>query len=160
MRLNLISVGRLKNGPERDLVERYRQRIDAAGRSLGFTDFTLLELPESKARRDVDRRSEEASAISAKLNDGLFIVFDERGKSLTSVAFAEQLRQWRDNGFNQVSFVIGGADGLDETLRQRAGLVLSFGLLTLPHQLVRVLVTEQLYRAITILGGHPYHRDG
>lgn len=160
MRLNLISIGRLKNGPERDLVERYRQRIDGVGRGLGFTDFTLLELPESKARRDVDRRAEEASAISAKLNDGLFIAFDERGKSLNSVAFAEQLRQWRDNGQNQVSFIIGGADGLDETLRQRAGLILSFGLLTLPHQLVRVLVTEQLYRAITILGGHPYHRDG
>lgn len=160
MRLNLISIGRLKNGPERDLVERYRQRIHGAGRSLGFTDFTLFELPESKARRDVDRRAEEATAISTKLNDGLFIVFDERGKSLNSIVFAEQLRQWRDNGQNQVSFIIGGADGLDETLRQRAGLSLSFGLFTLPHQLVRVLVTEQLYRAITILGGHPYHRDG
>lgn len=160
MRLTIISVGRLKNGPERELVERYRQRLEAAGRSLGFTEIIGVELPESKARRDEDRRAEEASAISTKLGDGPLVVFDERGKSLSSTAFADKIGQWRDSGRGQAAFVIGGADGLDDALRRRADLVLSFGALTLPHQLVRVLVTEQLYRAITILGGHPYHRDG
>ncbi len=160
MRLALISVGRLKNGPERELVERYRQRIEGIGKSLGFSGLTEIELTESRARRDDDRRDEEASAIASKIGDGLFIAFDERGKTLSSTAFADQIGKWRDAGRSQASFVIGGADGLQSALRARADLVLSFGALTLPHQLVRVLVTEQLYRAITILSGHPYHRDG
>ncbi|MEN3929449.1 23S rRNA (pseudouridine(1915)-N(3))-methyltransferase RlmH [Microvirga sp. W0021] len=160
MRLSIISVGRLKNGPERELVERYRQRLEASGRSLGFTAINQIELSESKARREEDRRAEEAAAISAKLGNGVLVAFDERGKSLSSKAFSDQITNWRDSGREQASFIIGGADGLDETLRQKADLILSFGALTLPHQLVRVLVTEQLYRAITIIGGHPYHRDG
>ena len=160
MRLSVISIGRLKNGPERDLVERYRQMVDASGRHVGLGEFSLVELPESRARRDDDRRIEEAAAIQARIGDGLVVAFDERGKSFSSTSFAEQIGRWRDAGRSQVSFVIGGADGLDASLRSRADLVMSFGALTLPHQLVRVLVAEQLYRAITILGGHPYHRDG
>jgi Uncharacterized conserved protein len=160
VRLNTVSVGRLKNGPERDLVERYRQRLEASGRNLGFTEFVQIELPESRARREDDRKAEEAEGILAKTGDGIIVAFDERGKSFSSKVFADQLARWRDDGRSQISFVIGGADGLDEALRRRADLVVSFGALTLPHQLVRVLVTEQLYRAITILGGHPYHRDG
>lgn len=141
-------------------MERYRQRIDAAGRHVGFGEFSLVELAESRARRDDDRRIEEAGAISARIGGALVVAFDERGKSLSSAVFAQQVGRWRDSGRGHAAFLIGGADGLDSSLRSRADLVLSFGALTLPHQLVRVLVTEQLYRAITILGGRPYHRDG
>ena len=160
MRLSLLAVGRLKSGPERELVERYRQRIDAMGRSLGLTGFDMAEIPESRARREDDRRAEEASALLDRAGPSVLIVFDERGKSPSSEAFAARIRQWRDEGRPGIACVIGGPDGLDPAVRQRAGLVVSFGALTMPHQIVRALVVEQLYRALTIIAGHPYHRAG
>jgi len=153
-------VGRLKSGPERELVERYRQRIDGLGRSLGFAGLDVVELPESRARRDDDRRSEEASALLDKAGTSALIAFDERGKSPSSETFAGRIKQWRDDGRSGIACIIGGPDGLDPKVRQRADWVLSFGGLTLPHQIVRVLVAEQLYRALTIIAGHPYHRAG
>ncbi len=160
MRLSLLAVGRLKNGPERELVERYRQRIDGMGRSFGLTGFDLVELPESRARREDDRRLEEASALLDRAGASVLVVFDERGKSPTSEAFAERIRHWRDEGRPGIACIIGGPDGLDPKVRQRADLVVSFGALTMPHQIVRALVAEQLYRALTIMAGHPYHRAG
>jgi 23S rRNA (pseudouridine1915-N3)-methyltransferase len=160
LRLSLLAVGRLKSGPERELVERYRQRIEGIGRSLGISGLDMVELPESRARRDDDRRAEEAAAVLDRAGASALIVFDERGKSPSSEVFAERLRIWRDEGRPAVSCVIGGPDGLDPRVRQRADLVVSFGGLTMPHQIVRVLVAEQLYRALTILAGHPYHRSG
>ena len=160
MRLALIAVGRLKDGPERELVERYRERITGAGRALGFSPLQLVEIPESRARREADRRAEEAAAILDKSASAVLVVFDERGKSLTSEAFAQRLSAWRSEGRAALHLVIGGPDGLDPRVRAAADLVLSFGALTLPHQLVRVLVVEQIYRAMTILAGHPYHRAG
>ncbi len=160
MRLSLLAVGRLKSGPERELVERYRQRIEAIGRSLGLSGFDIVELPESRARRDDDRRSEEAAALLDRVGSSVLIVFDERGRSPTSEAFAEKFRQWRDENRSGLACVIGGPDGLDPKLRQRADMVVSFGALTMPHQIVRALVAEQVYRALTIMAGHPYHRAG
>ncbi len=160
MRLSLIAVGRLKSGPERDLVDRYRGRIEGLGRTLAVSGVDFIELPESRARRDADRRAEEAAAILEKVGTSTLIAFDERGRSPTSEAFAERLKSWRDGGQAAVACVIGGPDGLDPAIRQRAALVVSFGALTLPHQIVRVLVAEQLYRALTIIAGHPYHRAG
>ena len=161
MRLGVIAVGRLKNGPERDLIARYEARAEALGRSLGITAVELIEVAESRARRDADRRDEEAEAILTKAGESALVVFDERGRAgVTSEAFAERLRAWRDVGRTALAFVIGGPDGLDERIRRRADLVISFGALTVPHQLVRVLVLEQVYRALTILAGHPYHRGG
>ena len=160
MKLAVIAVGRLKDGPERELVERYGERAKAVGRSLGFSSVKLLEVPESRARREADRRAEEGAAILDKTASAVLVAFDERGKVLTSEVFAERLAAWRDEGRAAAHFAIGGPDGLDERVRAAADLVLSFGALTLPHQLVRVLVVEQLYRALTILAGHPYHREG
>jgi 23S rRNA (pseudouridine1915-N3)-methyltransferase len=160
LRLSLLAVGRLKSGPERELVERYRQRIEGIGRPLGIAGLDMVELPESRARRDDDRRAEEAAALLDRVGAGALIAFDERGRSPTSEAFAEQIRIWRDSGRPGISCVIGGPDGLDPRIRQRADLVVSFGALTIPHQIVRALVAEQLYRALTILSGHPYHRAG
>ncbi len=160
MRLSVITVGRLKSGPERELVDRYRSRIEGIGRGLGIVGFDLLELPESRARREADRMGEEARALVDKAGSSVLVAFDERGRSPTSESFAEALRAWRDGGRAGVACIIGGPDGLDPALRQRADLVVSFGALTLPHQIVRVLVVEQLYRALTIIAGHPYHRAG
>lgn len=160
MRLSLLAVGRLKSGPERELVERYRQRIEAMGRSLGMAGLDIVELPESRARRDEDRRAEEAASLLERAGSSLLIVFDERGKSPSSEAFAEKIRHWRDEGSPGIACVIGGPDGLDPQVLQRAKLVVSFGALTMPHQIVRALVAEQVYRALTIIAGHPYHRAG
>ena len=115
-------------------------------------------MPESRARRDDDRKREEADLIAARVPAGLLIVLDERGTSLPSPDFAARLGRERDAGNPAASFVIGGADGLDASLRDHAAIRLSFGALTIPHQIVRVLVLEQIYRALTILSGHPYHR--
>ena len=160
MKLAVVAVGRLKGGPERELVERYGERAGAIGRSLGISSFDFVEIAESRARRDADRRTEEGAAILDNSNAAVLVAFDERGKSMTSEAFARRLAAWRDEGRAAVHFVIGGPDGLDGRVRAAADLVVSFGALTLPHQIVRVLVAEQLYRALTILSGHPYHRAG
>ena len=165
MKLTLLAIGRLKAGPERELVARYTSRIGASARPLGLHGPELIEIPESRARREDDRRGEEAAAIRAQLarnagSNSRLILFDERGKSLSSTDFAGTLAAWRDDGVAAAAFVIGGPDGLDPSLTQDAALTLSFGRLTLPHQLVRVLVAEQIYRALTIIGGHPYHRVG
>lgn len=158
MKVSVISVGKLRSGPERELAERYRERAEALGRSTGFAPLEIVEIPESRARRDADRRIEEGRAILDRAGAAALVAFDERGRSVSSDSFAERLAGWRDGGTVALALAIGGADGLDRTVRDRAALVLSFGALTLPHQLVRVLVLEQLYRALTILAGHPYHR--
>ena len=160
MKLALVGVGRLKDGPERALVERYRERVDGLARSLGFSSLQITEVPESRGRREDERRSEEGATILAKAASSVVIAFDERGRSLNSEAFAQRIAAWRDAGRDRLAFVIGGPDGLDPRVREAADLVVALGTLTLPHQLVRVLAVEQLYRALTILAGHPYHRAG
>ncbi len=159
MRLLLISVGRAKPGPERDLVARYFLRAAAIGRSIGIQPIELREIEESRARRAQDRKLEEAKAIRAALGaDSHIIACDETGKAITSADFATQLGNARDNGAATLGLVIGGPDGLDPAFRTEARLVLAFGAMTWPHQLARVLAAEQIYRATTILSGHPYHR--
>ncbi len=160
MRLTLIAVGRVKAGPERELVERYRSRIVAGARALGFGAFEIVEIAESRARREADRRSEEAKAIREKAGTARLVLLDERGRNGSSEEFAATLAGWRDDGVAATAFVIGGADGLDQALTRDAAMQIAFGRLTLPHQLVRVLMAEQIYRALTIIGGHPYHRAG
>ena len=150
----------MKQGPERDLVARYLDRAVATGRSLGLSGFAVAELTESRAGSAAARKAEEARVIGQLLPDpGIVIALDERGKSLGSEAFAARLGRWRDDGRAALSFVIGGADGLDPAFVASADLTLSFSPLTWPHQLVRIMLAEQLYRATTILSGHPYHRE-
>lgn len=158
MRLALIAVGRLKDGPERELCERYRERAAALGRGLGLSGPDIVEIAESRGRRPEERKREEAAAILARLSPGLVVALDERGRSQDSDAFAAGIATARDAGTGSLNLVIGGADGLAEEIRAQAARTLAFGGLTIPHQLVRVLVLEQLYRAMTILAGHPYHR--
>ncbi|MGP0060145.1 MAG: 23S rRNA (pseudouridine(1915)-N(3))-methyltransferase RlmH [Beijerinckiaceae bacterium] len=159
MRLVFICVGRTKAGPERELAARYLDRAVAAGRSLGFTGLVLHELDESRARRAEDRKAEEAKAIRSALGaDTAFLVFDETGEMLTSEAFARRLGGTRDRRTPALGLVIGGPDGLDAGLQSNAEFAVAFGRLTWPHQLVRIMAAEQIYRAMTILAGHPYHR--
>jgi 23S rRNA (pseudouridine1915-N3)-methyltransferase len=159
MRLVVIAVGRLKQGPERELAERYRTRFDDTGRKLGFRGLTIHELSESRARDAASRIAEEAAAISAQIPEkSVLVALDERGESIDSAAFARHLGRWRDESAANTIFVIGGADGLSPDLRRKAKLKLAFGAATWPHQIVRVMLLEQIYRAATILAGHPYHR--
>ena len=159
MRLVVVSIGRLKQGPERELAERYRERFDDIGRKLGFRGLTIHEIPESRARDTATRISEEAAAIAAAIPEkSVLVALDEHGKSIDSATFARQLGAWRDEGIANTVFTIGGADGLSPDLQRKAKMRIAFGSATWPHQMVRVMLLEQLYRAATILAGHPYHR--
>lgn len=158
MRLTLAAIGKLKDGPERELFERYWQRLEAAGRRLSIGPCALVELPESRAAAAELRMADEAQRLLAKLGDSRIILLDERGKSISSDAFAALVRRHRDGGLASLAFVIGGPDGHGAAIRGRAGDVLSFGAMTMPHGLARVVLAEQLYRTATIIAGHPYHR--
>lgn len=159
MRVVVIAVGRLKSGPERELVERYSQRFLDLSRRLGFRGLEIHEVPESRAQDTPVRMAEEAAAIARLIPEGaVAVALDEKGKTLPSAAFAEQLGRWRDESTANIVFVIGGADGLSPELRRRLQMTLAFGSATWPHQMVRIMLLEQIYRAATILAGHPYHR--
>lgn len=159
MRLVVAAVGRLKRGPERDLEARYFERITKAGRAVGIRGATISELGESPARRAAERKSQEAAGLEHEIPGGAAVVaLDEHGESLASEALAQRIGRWRDEGRPALVFLIGGPDGLAPGLIAKADLRLAFGRMTWPHQLVRVMILEQLYRAIAILSGHPYHR--
>lgn len=155
MRLHLVAVGRLRQGPERDLVDDYLQRFDRTGRPLGLGPVTEHEVED---RKGGGMAAEGALLVRAIPAGAAVAVLDERGKALTSPDFAQLLARWRDGGRQDAALVIGGADGLDPALRDRADVAISLGAMVWPHLLVRVMVAEQLYRAATILGGGPYHR--
>lgn len=159
MRIVIAAIGRMKQGPERELVARYLDRAKASGKPLALTGFDILEFAESRASSADSRKDEEARILRAALPEGIVVALDEHGRSLASAAFATQLSRWRDDGRPAISFVIGGADGLDPAFAKAADLTLSFSPLTWPHQLVRIMLAEQLYRTTTILSGHPYHRE-
>lgn len=159
MKVHLAAVGRMKQGPERELVARYLDRAVGTGRPLSLTGFEVIELAESRAGSAATRKAEEARTLRQALPEGILVALDEHGRTMASEPFAGQLARWRDDGRPAASFVIGGADGLDPDFVQSADLVLSFSPLTWPHQLVRIMLAEQLYRATTILSGHPYHRE-
>jgi 23S rRNA (pseudouridine1915-N3)-methyltransferase len=159
MRISLFAVGRLKAGPEKDLASRYLDRLAKAGPAVGLELSKLVEVQESRAANAETRKREEAGLLEKALPEGaVLVLLDERGKALDSEAFADLVGRYRDNGKRDLMIAIGGADGLDADLRQRAEVVLNLGSMTWPHQLVRILIAEQLYRAVTILSGHPYHR--
>lgn len=159
MRLAIISVGRIKAGPERDLLATYSERLDAIGRRFGLGALSQTELDESRAATTEKRRGDEADRISARRGNGhLLVALDETGRDTSSSELAEWIREMRDAGSSGIDFVIGGPDGLDRELLKSADRRIAFGRATWPHRLVRVMVAEQLYRAATILAGHPYHR--
>jgi 23S rRNA (pseudouridine1915-N3)-methyltransferase len=158
MRLGILCVGRLKAGPEREIYARYAMRI-AAMRGVGLEGLDLKEIDESAARNASERAAQESAALRAALPaSAQLAVFDERGRLANSRDFARFVESERDRGAKSLWFAIGGAEGLDPSLRAEARDAFSFGAMTLPHQLVRILAAEQIYRAMTIISGHPYHR--
>lgn len=140
MQLHVVARGKIGRSPEADLVDRYAKRI--------AWPFRLTELPESGGK------------LPAPLTPAREVLLDERGKQLSSEDFAELLGRWRDEGVREARFLIGAADGHGEAARERADLLLAFGAMTWPHMLARALLIEQLWRATSILAGHPYHRSG
>ena len=159
MRLSLVCVGRLKAGPEREMFERYFNRLTESARGVGVLGIDLREIDESRARRPEDRRVEEGGAILAAVPPGgVLVLLDERGTSPTSEEWAADIGRARDASRTAYAVAIGGPDGLDAPLRAKAHRIVGFGSMTWPHKLVRVMAGEQLYRAFTILAGHPYHR--
>ena len=159
MRISLFAVGRLKSGPEKDLASRYLERFSKAGPAVGLEFSRLIEVPESRASNADTRKKEEAAILQKYLPEGgLLVLLDERGKSMDSESFAQMIDRFNDSGKRDMLIAIGGADGLDPELQSRADAVVNLGIMTWPHQLVRILIAEQLYRAVTIIAGHPYHR--
>ena len=155
MRLHICAVGRLRAGPERSLIDDYSKRLDRTGRALGLGPLAMAEVEDRKG----GGMAAEAVLLDKSVPNGAVLCcMDERGKTLSSPQLADQLAQWRDSGRQDVAFVIGGADGIDPALRDRADMLLSFGPMVWPHMLARVMLTEQLYRAASILAGSPYHR--
>jgi 23S rRNA (pseudouridine1915-N3)-methyltransferase len=159
MKISLFAVGRMKSGPEKELADRYVERFSKSGPALGLEFAGLTEVPESRAQSAPERKREEGERLRQHIAGGALILLDERGKNLTSEDFANRIAAFRDGGRRSLVIAIGGPDGHDPSLRDSADLVLSFGAQTWPHQMVRIMLGEQLYRAATILSGHPYHRS-
>ncbi|MGR3615269.1 MAG: 23S rRNA (pseudouridine(1915)-N(3))-methyltransferase RlmH [Paracoccaceae bacterium] len=156
MRVHLCVVGRLRAGPEKALIDDYLTRFDRTGRALSLGPANVVEVEDKK---NLGMKA-EADLLRRAVPDGAVIVtLDERGKLLNSPDFANKLANWRDDGRQDVAFVIGGADGIDPSLRAQADFSISFGKMVWPHMLARLMLSEQIYRAATILSGSPYHRS-
>lgn len=155
MRLVVAAVGRLRRGPEQALVADYLDRFAKTGRALGLPPVTVVEVEDRRG----GGMAAEAALLERAIPDGAAIVtMDERGRTLTSPQFTQYISDWRDQA-RDICFIIGGADGIDPSLRSRADLSISLGAMVWPHMLVRVMLAEQIYRAATILAGSPYHRE-
>ena len=154
MKVRIVAVGRLRPGAEADLVSDYATRFDRTGRALGLGPLEVREVEAKKGGKNAEAALLEKAASGASP----LIVLDERGSVVTSPAFADRLAGWRDEGRSETCFVIGGAEGIAPELRDKADMALSFGKMVWPHMLARVMLTEQLYRAASILAGSPYHK--
>lgn len=155
MRVHLCVVGRLRTGPEEALIKDYLGRVDKSGRALGLGPVSIHEVEDRKG----GGMSAEADLLRKSLPKGCILcALDERGKVMSSPDFANRLAKWRDTGTRDLAFIIGGADGIDPALRAEADMLLSFGKMVWPHMMVRVMLSEQIYRAVSILAGSPYHR--
>ncbi len=159
MRLHVSAIGRLRSGPEHDLAAGYLERAGKLGRRVGISAIAVHELPEIKGRVRRSARQEETGRLLATLPAGAFaIALDEGGEELSSSSLAELLRRRRDGGIADLAFLVGGPDGHAADLARKTQLRLSFGRMTWPHRLARVMLAEQIYRSVTILANHPYHR--
>lgn len=160
MKLIIAAIGKQKAGPETELAAKYIDRARKAGRALGFTSVEILEFPESKARSTQERKAQEAETLLKSLpNTCTIVALDEHGKNLTSQDFSKLMDQERNSGNSEIAFIIGGPDGHGPELLSRANRKIALGAMTWPHQIARILLSEQIYRGMTILSGHPYHRE-
>ncbi len=152
MRVTVVAVGRDRTGPFRHLFDDYAARCPWPVRLVEVT--ARANLPDER------RMAEEAERLLQAVPDGAVVVaLDERGQDLDSQSFAARISHWQGEGRRELACLIGGPDGLAPAVLERADEILAFGRMTWPHRLVRVMLAEQLYRAATILAGHPYHRE-
>jgi len=159
MKLAILAIGRMKSGPERELLDRFVDRTRKSGKPLKLDGPELVEFVESRAGQTAKRKDEEGQCLlDAAGKSGRVWVLDECGKDLTSAQFAKMIAYERDNGTARLCFALGGPDGHGARLKEAANATIRFGTMTWPHQIARILLAEQLYRATTILSGHPYHR--
>lgn len=159
MRLLILAVGHARGTPEAALTDDFVGRAKAMGKRLGFSAVTIEEVPQSKLREARGRIAAEGEKLAARIPAGAHVIFmDAKGKGMTSDGFAEMLAAMRDAGAREIVFLIGGPDGLDPGPSVKPGRSLAFGPQTWPHLMVRAMLAEQIYRAFTILAGHPYHR--
>ena len=154
MKISIVAIGRLPRSPEADLVKLYVDRATMAGRALGLGPVEVVEVEARKPGKPA-----EAEALRPHLEGAHLIACDEHGNARPSRAFAAEIARLRDDGVRRLAFVIGGAAGLDPSLLSAASGKLAFGPQTWPHALARAMLAEQIYRAVTILAGSPYHRD-
>lgn len=160
MKITIAAIGRMKSGPEADLLDTYLARARQQGRAAGITAVSVVDTPESRKATANARKDEEARWLIDAAGDGAcLIALDERGKTSSSDEFASLIRAGLDGGTAEIAFCIGGPDGHGQALRDAARHTVSFGRMTWPHKLARVLLAEQIYRAVTILVNHPYHRE-
>ena len=161
MRMMLACVGRARAAAEQELCETFLKRARNLGRSLSFSPIELVLVDTSRAPGAEARKAQEATRLRKRIPPGAHrIVLDERGAALKSAAFAERLAALRDSGARDLVFVVGGPDGLAPDLIEEAEACLALGPQTWPHLLVRAMLAEQIYRGLSILSGHPYHRGG
>lgn len=153
MRLSILAVGQIRGSAEAALYDAYAKRIEPAGRQIGLSGPELIEIKEH-----VDANGKLAEALAARA-DAFVIALDETGQHWSSRQLAEKIALWRDDGQRELVFLLGPADGLTDAVRSRANMVLSLGKMTWPHLLARAMLAEQLWRTVSILTGHPYHRD-
>ena len=159
MRISILAVGHTKAAPEQTLCDDYLRRLQHQGRGIGITDAICKTLPEAKRGSAAQRKTDESDRLIAQVPvKARRIVLSERGKQLSSEAFADHIRRMLEEGAGELCFLIGGPDGHAETLERDADLLLSLGAMTWPHRLVRAMLLEQIYRAVTIIANHPYHR--
>ncbi len=159
MRITIAAVGRLKRAPEKDLCDDYLKRASKLGRQAGISALTILEVPESQQAGASGRKRQEAENLQGKLPAAAKVIcLDEHGKAMDTTQFSKLIQSHSDGGTQDLAFVIGGPDGLEPEFLASATTTLSFGRMTWPHRLVRVMLTEQIYRAVTLMVNHPYHR--
>ena len=155
MKIHLCVVGKLRNGPEKNLIDDYLNRFEKIGRSYGLGPVSVNEVEDKKN----GGMSNEAILLQRIIPKGAVIIaLDERGEVVSSPNFSEKLITYVNNNISDLAIIIGGADGIDTKLRDKADFKVSFGKMVWPHALVRVMIAEQLYRAASILAGKPYHR--
>jgi 23S rRNA (pseudouridine1915-N3)-methyltransferase len=159
LKLTIAAIGKLKAGPEKLLAEDYAARIPALGKKAGITAITIKDWSESQRPDSAQRIGEEEALLWSAVPAGAHVIaMDERGKTPTSQAFADNLRNLADRGQSDLVFMLGGPDGHSAQTRKNAHELLAFGPMTWPHRLARVMLLEQIYRSVTILVNHPYHR--
>ncbi|MGE5266603.1 MAG: 23S rRNA (pseudouridine(1915)-N(3))-methyltransferase RlmH [Deltaproteobacteria bacterium] len=158
MRVAILAIGRLKDDAEASIVARYTKRFDQTGRPAGLGPLSVSELPESRAATAAERKADEASRLLKAAGPAALVVLEVSGRSMASEDFAAHFRKLADEGAKACAILIGGPDGHGPAVLETPSLKLSLGAFTLPHGLARVVIAEQLYRAATILTGHPYHR--